>query len=81
MATRISPNDLRRHRSYRGHPAGDFAKVVLPEGDTGRWVGSTYYLSIPKPVTPEELRKRKEEAQIRKDLALTEDDGPPPLEP
>jgi len=71
-----------------GVPKGDFARVILPKGLTGRWVGSAYYLTVPKPVTPEELKRRKAEAarkkekEIAKELGLTdEDDGPPPLTP
>ena len=69
---------------------GDFAKVVLPKQYTGRWVGSGFYLTAPRPVSPQELRKRKQQEERRKEAEIKKrpglpgentDPGPPPVAP
>jgi hypothetical protein len=74
----------------KGIPKGDFARVILPKEYTGRWMGSTFYLTVPKRLSPQELKKRKEEeerrkdAEIRRELGLPggeTDPGPPPALP
>ena len=74
----------------QGIPKGGFAKVILPKEYTGRWIASTFYLTIPKPLSLEELKKRKQDeerrkdAEIRKELGLPgeqPDPGPPPILP
>jgi hypothetical protein len=71
-----------------GIPDGTFTKVVLPKGTTGRWIGSTFYLTVPKPVSPAELKKRAEEKRRKADAVekvldpfRDDADRPPPLTP
>ncbi len=76
--------------TVQGIRKGSFTKVVLPKQYTGRWVGSGFYLTAPRPVSPQELRKRKQQEERRKEAEIKKrpglpgentDPGPPPVAP
>jgi len=69
MEDRLKPGDY-GIVAVNGVRTGDFGKVVLPEGLTARWVGSGYYVTVPKPLTAKE-RKERSEAKARKTQVST----------
>ena len=79
----------------QGVSKGDFAKVALPKGCTGRWIGTTYAVIVPHVPTLQEIQKRQAEQRRRKETELNRkfglpglpggippaDPGPPPDKP
>jgi len=70
----------------QGIAKGRFAKVSLPKPYTGRWVGTGFYLTVPRPIDPAELRKHHEEQQRKKEAEMRRRFGlpaekPGPVEP
>ena len=79
--------------TVKGVRTGDFSKAVIPPPYTGGWIGSTFCVTVPPPpkvLSPQETKKRaeeaarKKEAEVKKALGLPgppADPGPPPQAP
>ncbi len=48
---------------------GDFSRIAAPEGYNVRWVGNACYLTVPKPLTPQEKKRLEEEAAKKRKAA------------
>jgi hypothetical protein len=49
----------------KGVRKGDFTKIVAPPPCTTEWLGSVLCLTIPKPLTPQEIEQRRKAEQQR----------------